>query len=347
VEFFAFLWIEFPENQIQTEISMKANYQKPNPTLWSGRKTNPTEGEQYIYQLIELVDFQLADLANYKKGNSQFGLIGYECEEGVRRNQGRIGAKEGANAIRKQLGKLPIHFEKKQLLDFGNAICDGEEMEACQAQLAKMVTQLLSTKITPIVLGGGHDIAYGHFCGIREAVTKSNQKNVGIINFDAHFDLRDVEEKGTSGTPFSQIQADLEKEGLPFNYFVLGIQEQGNTSGLFETADKLGVKYILSEDCHIPNLHNVKMQLLDFISECDSIYLTIDLDGFSSAFAPGVSATSPFGFEPNFILKIIEAIIETGKLLSVDIAELSPKYDIDNATAKLGARLAEFIIRKM
>ncbi len=326
---------------------MKSNYQKPNPTLWSGRKTNGTSN-QYLYQSVKPIDFQHFDWKSIHETESvKFGVIGYECEEGVRRNQGRIGAKEGSNAIRQQLGKLPNHLENKEIFDFGNAACEGEEMEACQTQLAEMTAQLLSNKITPIVLGGGHDIAYGHFCGIREAVAKSNQKNVGIINFDAHFDLRNVEEKGTSGTPFSQIQADLQQEGLPFNYFVLGIQEQGNISALFETAKKLGVKYILSEDCSISNLESIKTQLLDFVVKCDSIYLTIDLDGFSSAFAPGVSATSPFGFEPNFILKVLETIIETKKLLSVDIAELNPTYDVDNATAKLGARLAEFIMRKM
>jgi formiminoglutamase len=243
------------------------------------------------------------------------------------------------------LGKLPNHLKNKQVFDFGNAVCENQEMEACQNQLASMVEKLLLNKINPIILGGGHDIAYGHFCGIRQALAHSNHKNVGIINLDAHFDLRSVEEKGTSGTPFSQIYADSEKDNLPFNYFVLGIQEQGNTSELFETADKLNAKYILSEDCHISNLENINSQLLTFISECDAIYLTIDLDGFSSAFAPGVSATSPFGFEPNFILKVLDTVIETGKLLSTDIAELNPKYDIDNSTAKLGARLAEYILR--
>lgn len=328
---------------------MNNNYKKPNSELWSGRKTNSDADKEYIYQIVEMADFQSFDFTNLANSNStnteNIGIIGYECEEGVRRNQGRVGARDGANAIRQQLGKLPIHYENKRIFDFGNAFCANSDMESCQEQLAEMVAKLISNNITPIIFGGGHDIAYGHFCGIQKALSKSAKRNVGIINFDAHFDLRDVEKEGTSGTPLSQIQADLEELDLPFDYFVLGIQEQGNTRKLFEKADKFGVECVLSEDCHLHNLQMVAKKINNFVAKCDSIYLTIDLDGFSSAFAPGVSATSPIGFEPIFAFKILKSILQTGKVISIDIAELNPKYDIDNATAKLGARLAEFVLR--
>jgi len=81
------------------------------------------------------------------------------------------------------------------------------------------------------------------------------------------------------------------------------------------------------------------MQLNTFLKKVDSIYVTIDLDGFSSAYAPGVSAPSPMGFTPDIALECLHAIIKSGKLISLDIAEMNPKYDIDNQTAKLAAAL--------
>ena len=71
----------------------------------------------------------------------------------------------------------------------------------------------------------------------------------------------------------------------------------------------------------------------------DLIYLSIDLDGFASAYAPGVSAPSPMGFQPDVALKVINYLVQSQKLVSTDLVELNPKYDLDNATARLAARL--------
>jgi len=74
--------------------------------------------------------------------------------------------------------------------------------------------------------------------------------------------------------------------------------------------------------------------------------VTIDLDGFSSAYAPGVSASSPMGFSPEVVLESLELIFASKKMISIDIAEMNPKYDIDNRTAKLAASLVHFVLEK-
>ena len=83
------------------------------------------------------------------------------------------------------------------------------------------------------------------------------------------------------------------------------------------------------------------------MAQVDVVYTTIDLDGFSSAYAPGVSASSPMGFSPDIVTKCIENIIDSGKLISLDVAEMNPKYDIDNQTAKLAASLIHTVIHRL
>ena len=88
--------------------------------------------------------------------------------------------------------------------DAGNIVCADGDLETSQLALGEVVTILLENGIKPIVIGGGHELAWGHYQGIADAFP---QKNLGIINFDAHFDMRPLlaYDQGSSGTPFLQI----------------------------------------------------------------------------------------------------------------------------------------------
>lgn len=268
-------------------------------------------------------------------------ILGYACDEGVRRNQGRIGAAQGPDAIRKQLGKMPNHLNSDtKLLDIGSILCANGSMEEAQNQLSLVIAQLLKSGIFPVLLGGGHDMAYGHFQGIKKFLNGS--RSMGVINFDAHFDLRNNVSGNNSGTPFWQIAQDCKADGTTFNYLCLGIRKDANDKVLFQTADKLGVHYIENEHFNLQHRKTIEQELHTFISKVDCLYMTIDLDGFSSAYAPGVSAASPMGFSPDIVLECLKTILHSQKLVSMDIAEMNPKYDIDNRTAKLAASLVHY-----
>ena len=316
-------------------------YSAVEKRLWNGRATD-SETIEYWYQGVKLIDLFKDKIPSSTK-KKQIGLLGYSCDEGVRRNQGRVGASYGPEAIREKLAKLPLHFHDKELLDVGNIYCVNEEMEESQHALQDTVSMLLKSTIFPIVLGGGHDVAYGHFNGIKNALFKTDNKKIGIVNLDAHFDLRPLKNKGNSGTPFYQISHDMKESADSFNYFVLGIQKQSNTSTLFQTAEDFGVKYVLSAYCHLSNLENIKEQLRIFIEPLDYIYVTIDMDGFSSIYAPGVSAPSSLGFEPYFAIEVLKYLFNSGKVISCDIAEMNPNFDIDGKTARLAAKLIDTI----
>lgn len=319
-------------------------YESPQKKLWTGRSTNTAIEKQYWYQHIQLADLETPTgiLTAIKKPD--IVLLGYASDEGVRRNSGRIGSKKGPNVLRACLAKLPYHHTNKNVVDFGNIICDNSNLEECQQVLSKVVHRITSKSIFPIIIGGSHDMAYGHFKGIWKTVKDTSKPSIGIVNFDAHFDLRPIENKANSGTPFNQILME-HKENI--QYFTLGIQEQSNTKELFDIAKKNNVHYLLNYECDLSNIEYVKMQLSQFIEKNDWIYVTIDMDGFSSAYAPGVSAPSPMGFTPYFVLQTLKFLLDSNKVISCDIAELNPEYDQDNTTANLAARLVDFIVAEI
>ncbi len=93
------------------------------------------------------------------------------------------------------------------------------------------------------------------------------------------------------------------------------------------------------------HLGEVKNRLNEFLSHSDRVYVTIDMDGFSSAFSPGVSAPFPDGFDPEIVRHCLDLILASGKVLGVDVAETNPEYDRDQQTARLAAGLLHYVMR--
>lgn len=312
------------------------NYNPTNPEIWTGRKSGKS---LYLHEIVKCTDL---DSIVPDTTSKTIAILGYACDEGVRRNQGRIGAVEGPDAIRNQLGKMSNHLNPDtELFDIGSVLCVAGDMEETQNVLSTKVAQLLRKGVFPILLGGGHDMAYGHYQGIKKYLNGS--KSIGIVNFDAHFDLRNNSGGNNSGTPFYQIAQDCDAAGTTFYYVCLGIRKDANDKILFRTADELGAYYIENERFNLQSWKTIERELRTFISKVDRIYVTIDLDGFSSAFAPGVSAASPMGFSPDMVLECLRVILHSHKLMSMDIAEMNPKYDIDHRTAKLAASLVHYM----
>lgn len=309
------------------------NYRSPKPELWTGRAGEPKDSR--IYQVVECVELTQLKHATYT-------LLGFACDEGVRRNQGRVGAKEGPDALRRALAKYPLHTQKTpSIIDAGNIICVGEDLESAQEALGKAVKKIRDMGSIPIILGGGHEVAWGTYQGWKEM-------DAGIINFDAHFDLRplNADGKGSSGTPFTQIANDRKKQGKDFDYVCLGIQETGNSRALFETADQLGVTYALAEDFHSGNEDLVRNLILNILERRKYLVVTICLDVFAAAIAPGVSAPQVMGLQAWDVLNILRFLFQSGHVIALDIAEMNPSLDRDGVTAELGAQLINTLINR-
>ncbi len=320
---------------------MKDRYSIPKTTNWTGRASGSMA---YLHEKVVLQN--ATDASSPIATVKAIALLGYACDEGVRRNLGRPGAVKGPDAIRAQLGKMTNHLsDKVSILDMGNVECLDGNMEATQQALQKQLQAILKNNTFPLLLGGGHDIAYGHYCGLRNYL--GEKQSLGIINFDAHFDLRKYEKATNSGTPFYQIAEDCAKQGFPFQYLCLGIRKEANSKELYRTADELEVTYLSQAEFSMQHIEQVKRAIKTFLSKVDAVYVSIDLDGFSSAYAPGVSAASPVGFSPDIVLASLGLIIQSKKLISADIAEMNPAYDRDDQTAKLAASLLHYIIHEV
>ena len=325
------------------------NYKSIDKTHWQGRIDSESNFDAFRWhQWVNPIDLSEENLIPFN-GKLGFVFIGFCCDAGVKRNNGRTGAANGPESIRKELANLPCRFTKEvKLFDAGNIFCENISLEECQNLLSKAIEKLLNLNLFPIVLGGGHEIAFGHYNGILNYLDQSTKHpNIGIINFDAHFDLRPYPNGGSSGTMFRQIADVCKERALRYSYLCIGVQKHSNTIDLFKTADKLGAEYILAKDIVDSDYWNVLERLDDFIKFQDKIYITICSDVFSSAFAPGVSASQPLGLDPERVLKFLKYILKTNKVISFDIAEVSPRFDQDNVTANLASVLIFSIVNSL
>ncbi len=201
---------------------------------------------------------------------------------------------------------------------------------------------LLAAGQTPLVMGGGHEIAFGTWSGLAQHLATNGTEQpprIGIINFDAHFDLRDPEQGPSSGTPFAQIADACEDRGWPFRYACLGVSQAVNTQALFRRADDLGVTYREDHAMTMGDLPELRQLLDRFMADCDHLYLTVCLDVFPAATVPGVSAPAARGVTLDVIEPLIQHIAASGRLTLADMAELNPEYDIDQRSARVAARL--------
>lgn len=312
----------------------------PDPTLWQGRTDTPADACFYQHvQLLNLLTHQPEHTAPLT-----FALLGFKCDEGVQRDLGRTGAFEGPTAIRQRLGKLPIQKPEIHCYDAGDIICNDHDLEASQQALADLIARLLAQNIRPIVIGGGHEASWGQYLGIAKQYPA--QKRLGIVNFDAHFDMQPLHpsHRGGSTTMFYQIAKAQQESNRHFDYNCIGIQHAANIRQAFDIAKEHHAQLIFADDLH-QGQQEKSFDFIDrIIDQNDIIYASLSLDVFAPAFAPGVSTIQPLGLYPWHVIPLMRQIASSGKVVSYDIVEHVPRYDIDHRTAKLAAALIYEII---
>lgn len=328
---------------IITSNTMLAYYQPTAADTWQGRIDGEEPDVRRWHQVIEVADISRNPLPTLPPGRKGIAFLGFACDEGVRRNKGRTGAAEGPLALRKACASFPVHFGAHALVDAGDVVCRDGRLEAAQEVLSATVQHILQAGYLPVLFGGGHEIAYAHERGIRRY---NEAQPPGIINFDAHFDLREPDVAGpSSGTGFWQIAQERAQLGQPFHYMALGIQQNSNTPRLFQAAETLGVQYLPASLFQLKYQERLIGAIQAFIRQNDKIYLTACLDVFAAAYAPGVSAPAYNGLIPDALfLDCFRTVLRSGKLAGADIAELNPLLDADQRTAKLAASLVFEIV---
>lgn len=309
--------------------------QSINMDIWHGR-VDLAEGAKAKRWHQVIIPYQ-----EQKEGTV---LIGFASDEGVKRNQGRVGAKQGPIAIRKAAANLAWYSERP-LYDAGD-IYTFENLEKSQTQFATKVCDILDQNNTLTAVGGGHEIGYASFSGFVQHISKQHPRaKVGVINFDAHLDLREAKQ-ASSGTPFSQCAKLCEMRNIPFHYTCLGVSRYNNTEALFERAERLNTRIVFDDEINSWDLSTYETAINEAIDEVDFLYVTICLDVLPAYVAPGVSAPSSRGVELPILEFGLKQVLNSNKVKMADIAELNPELDKDNITAKVAARLLSLMVSR-
>jgi formiminoglutamase len=287
--------------------------------------------------LGEVVEFWDGDPSAIRHGRAV--LIGFPQDEGVRRNGGRPGAAEAPREIRRFLYRLtPWHATRNAdltrcpLLDAGDVRIDST-MEHSQELLGRIVAGILQVGAVPVVLGGGHESAFGHFLGY----AKANQP-VGVINIDAHLDLRpEINGQGHSGSSFRQAI-----EHRPFHlqgahYVNIGAQPH--------CVCRAHWLYAQQHDCHIhwgpqvwPHVRKYLDSEVQRLQEAGChVYLSVDADAVRLMDVPGVSAPNPVGLIGEEVALCAELAGLSPAVSSFDLVEINPRFDRDGQSSRWAA----------
>lgn len=301
------------------------------PADWPRRSDDPRLGE--------VIEFWKSDVAALRPGRAV--VVGFPQDEGVRRNGGRIGAADAPREIRSHLWRLAPYdpsadtdLSAQPPLDIGDIRVKGS-LEDAQEALGNVVAELLIRKAVPIVLGGGHETAYGHYLGYIGA-----NKSVAIINMDAHLDVRPfIDGKGHSGSPFRQA-LEHPQQPLPGKmYLCMGAQPQSVSRAHLQYVNERGsiVAWCAPLQGASATERFLAKQLSRLQKARRQVYLSIDADVVRQADVPGVSAPNPLGL-PGY--EVIAAAHRAGRhpaVSSLDLVEINPRLDGDGQSARWAA----------
>ena len=175
-------------------------------------------------------------------------------------------------------------------------------------------------RAVPILLGGDHSVSFPAVAGVSAA-----HGPVNILHFDAHPDLYDDFEGDphSHASPFARIM----EQGLARRLVQVGIRTLNRHCR--EQAERFGVEIVEMRDFSAGRVPVPEAPL----------YVSIDLDAFDPAFAPGVSHHEPGGLSPRDALSVLGNI--RAPIVGADIVEYNPTRDINGVTAVLAAKLVK------
>jgi agmatinase len=216
---------------------------------------------------------------------------------------------------------LGSHLDWK---DAGDLVLD--EAEGLSGQIEQGVTRILDRDVRTVVLGGDHSVT---FPVVRAHARKHNE--LTILQLDAHPDLYDEYEgnRESHACPFARIM----ESGLARRLVQVGIRTLNPHQRV--QVERFSVEVVSPRD-----LESTAELYLE-----PPLYLSIDMDVFDPAFAPGVSHPEPGGLTTRDVLGIIQDL--PCPLVGADIVEYNPRRDPLGVTAMLAAKLLKETLANM
>jgi agmatinase len=192
------------------------------------------------------------------------------------------------------------------------------EADGDDALIAAAVAGAAADGAVPLVLGGDHSVTVP----VMESLAAAHGP-VDILHFDAHPDLYDDFEGNprSHASPFARIM----ERGLARRLIQVGIRTLNRHCR--EQAERFGVEIV--EMRHFAPA--------SVPQSAGPLYVSIDLDGFDPAFAPGVSHHEPGGLSVRDVLAVLDRV--SAPVVGADIVEYNPARDLNGVTAVLAAKL--------
>ncbi|MGL4595237.1 MAG: agmatinase [Thermoguttaceae bacterium] len=182
----------------------------------------------------------------------------------------------------------------------------------------------------PIYLGGEHSITPPIVKAASEVYD-----NVSVLQFDAHADLRD----SYTGSHFSHACAMRRVLEWTPHLVQVGIRSFSEEENR-DMPDRIA-KIVTPQKIAL-NWETSLKQILAGLTE--TVYITIDIDAFDPAFAPGTGTPEPGGLSWHEVLSILRPVCEQKNVIGADIVEVSPLGGHHVMTEFLAARLTAKII---
>lgn len=275
--------------------------------------------------------------------STDFVVIGFPDDEGIHLNGGRPGAQAGPRQIRSFLYKMTPHLKSLKLpriLDMGDFRSSERPLAERHEKAREMLRAIAATGTPWISLGGGHD--YGYCDG--SAFLDLHKGNAVLINFDAHMDVRPTDKGLNSGTPFFRVLSEFSGQ---VDFAEVGIQNQCNSRGHVTWAQEKGASVYTLDQVQAEGLQAV-LQKFMLGKEQKKVFLSIDIDAFTSNEAPGCSQSWTTGLTTKEFLESFLWLIQNFDVCGIGLYEVSPPLDSDHRTSKLAALLAHnFIFAKL
>ena len=251
-------------------------------------------------------------------------LLGFPHDEGVAINGGRPGAKSGPEKFRFWLNKYDTVENSRTESDISNLkIVDAGDistdisLEEAHSELTSRTREILQSGSIPFVVGGSNDQSYPN----ASALLDRTSGQVGVINIDAHLDVRPLKKgRAHSGSPFRLLMEDRRFSGNHFVEFASQENQCSREHAQF-VLDNNGcicwLDAIRQRDNVIDSFRSALNRLTE---ECQSTFVSFDLDSIAGSDAPGVSCSGEIGLSTEEATAIA---YHAGKHPAVDLFDLS------------------------
>ena len=272
--------------------------------------------------------FLKSELSDTEKNNdfSKFHIIPVPLEKTVSYGKG---TSMGPQAIIEASNELERYTGKSEpCLDgiYTHPFLDcNKPIDIVINELQKLTQSVSSKNKIPVILGGEHSITYGAVNGIFKGLELKNKNEIGILQIDAHADLREKYENEVHS--HASVMYLLSEE----NYKIAqcGVRalskEEADNRRKFQITSYSVEEIKKSDELYLPQNFPKK------------IYISFDLDGLDPSIMPATGTPVPGGLGFNESLELIHKLIKDREIVGFDVVELSPingflAYDFTAAT---------------